>query len=102
MCTDSATQEALGFVGGGTCQAIYAPRLVEKKHLQANISRLNRVNKMVIRADHSRGPGTHRPNDISSRTQNDVQSTANRQRAGGPLHLINLPAVSMSRGALRR
>jgi hypothetical protein len=44
MGTDSATQEAPGFVGGGTCQAIYAPRLVEKKHLQANISRLNRVN----------------------------------------------------------
>jgi hypothetical protein len=44
MGTNSATQEGLGFVGGGTCQAIYAARLVEKKHLQANISRLNRVN----------------------------------------------------------
>jgi hypothetical protein len=44
VSTDSATQEALGFVGEGTWQAIYAPRLVKKKHLRANISSLNRVN----------------------------------------------------------
>src|SRR6266478_8416894 len=44
MSTDSATQEALGFVGRGTCQAITRHDWVGKKHLQANISRLNRVN----------------------------------------------------------
>src|SRR5712671_5018702 len=31
ISTDSANQEALGFVGQGTCQAIYAPRLGGKK-----------------------------------------------------------------------
>jgi hypothetical protein len=38
---------------------------------------------------------------ISPRTRNDVESTANGQRAGGPLHLKDLPAVPMSRVVAR-
>jgi hypothetical protein len=45
---------------------------------------------MVIRANDSCGHGTHDSNDISSRTRNDVESTANGQRGGGPLHLKRL------------
>jgi hypothetical protein len=62
----------------------------EKNDSKASNSPLFRVNRMVIWANHLCGPGTHRPNDISSRTQNDVESTANGQRAGGPLHLKGL------------
>ncbi len=60
------------------------------------------LTQMVKWANHSGGSGTHLSNGISPGTRNDVQSTANRQRAGGPLHLRDLPAVPMSRGALRR
>ena len=77
-------------IGTAVGRLLRVARRTKKVWPKANNSARNRVNSMVIRANHSCGPGTHGSNGISSRTRNDVESTANGQRAGGPLHLKGL------------
>ena len=73
----------------------------EREYSKTSVFASRRVNKMVVQMIHCAVDYLHFSNGISRRTRNDVESTANRQRAGGPLHLKDLPAVPMLRVVAR-
>src|SRR5258707_10007079 len=84
------TQEVLRFGTGRKPSPLGASSDDEKTTRRRIILRHSGLTQMVIRANRSCRRGNTPSNGISSRARNDVESTANRQRAGGPLHLIRL------------
>jgi len=77
-------------------ESVWRPSVAAKSRLVV----LCRDNKMT-RMKHHSALLLHFSNGISPSARNDVKSTAIGQRAGGPLHLKDLPAVPMSRGVPR-
>ena len=89
MGLDTATGNKFPDAIAGELEAVLGGKsraTLSRKSASRKISAARWVNIMVKQINCPGGVGTDFANGVSRCTRNDVQFTANRQRAGGPLH----------------